>query len=216
MYVSPWKRRILVNSFQHRLLVGNMLYLASVVLAFGVVLFGPVVALLMDDSVALARREIAARQLIVMQERVWFAIPVLIALCILHAAVVSHRIAGPLHRFKQIFADLAKGDLTMKVNLRKHDYLRQEAEIMAGMVDDLRERVESIQQGYRQASATLPHLMEAVGRGAHEDAAVLAGKLGTQMDALGEQARHFRVSPSADAETPDAQIEPSRETISTP
>ena len=27
MYVKPWKRRILVNRFQYRLLVGNFLYL---------------------------------------------------------------------------------------------------------------------------------------------------------------------------------------------
>lgn len=211
MRVSPWKRRILVNGFQYRLLAGNFLYLVSVVLAFVVVLFAPVVAVLADGSVSLAQREVAAQQLLVMHERVWFAIPVLIALCILHAAVVSHRIAGPLHRFKQILADLSQGDLSMDVNVRKHDYLRNEAEAMAGMVESLGGRVQSIREGYEQTRATLPALMDAVGQRSNQDAAVLAGKLGTQLDALGEQIRQFRISDQDDADGPVTVLEPSHE-----
>ena len=211
MFVSPWKRRILVNRFQYRLIFGNFLYLAAVVLAFVVVLFAPVVATLSDGSATLIQREAAAHQLLVIHERVWFAIPVLIALCILHSALVSHRIAGPLHRFKQIFAKLAKGDLSMPINVRRHDYLRDEAEIMAEMVREMGDRVRAIQHDHQAASMTLPQLMEAVGRGSNEDAAVLAGKLGTQMDALGRQIRQFRIPSDGGAPTLDPQPEPSRE-----
>jgi methyl-accepting chemotaxis protein len=193
MWVSPWKRRVIVNRFQYRLLAGSFLYLASIVLVFFVVLFAPVVAILADGSVPQAQREIAAHQFLVLHERVWFALPALVALCIFHSVVVSHRIAGPLHRFKQVFARLADGDLSVHVAIRRNDYLRQEAEIMAEMVRSLRVRVRAIQDGHRQASMTLPQLMDALGRGASEDSAVLAGKLGTQLDALGEQVRQFSV-----------------------
>jgi methyl-accepting chemotaxis protein len=213
MFVSFWKRRILVNDFQYRLLAGNFLYLASVVIAFVVVLFAPVVAILADDSVTLAQREVAAHQLLVMHERVWFAIPVLIALCVLHAALVSHRIAGPLYRFKQIFSDLANGDLSVKVNIRRHDYLGPEAEVMADMVSSLRERAEAIRDAYEHAGATVPQLMDAVGRGANQDTAVLAGKLATQMDVLGQQVRQFRTPGARGATAPEARSEPSREGI---
>ena len=211
MFVSPLKRRILVNGFQYRLLIGNFLYLTSVVLAFVVVLFAPVMIMLADESLPPAQREVAAHQMLVMHERVWFALPVLIALCILHAAVVSNRIAGPLHRFKTIFSKLADGDLSLDVNVRRHDYLRQEAEVMAEMVRSMSDRVRAIQHGYRQASQTLPHLMEAVGRGADGEAQVLAGKLGTQMDVLGQCVRQFRVPDGTDAAPSDALPEPSRE-----
>lgn len=197
MFVNPLKRRILISGFQYRLIAGNFLYLLSVVLAFFVVLVGPVVAVLADESVTIGQREIAAHQLLVLHERVWFAVPVLGALCIFHSALVSHRIAGPLHRFKQIFAALANGDLSMKIGVRRHDYLRKEAEMMAEMVRCLGNRVEMIREGYRRAGATLPELMDAVGREANEDAAVLAGRLGTQMDALGEQIQQFRMPGTA-------------------
>lgn len=215
MYVSPWKRRILVIPVQYRLLTGNLLYLATVVFAFGVVLLGPIAPLLLGDAAGLPRTEVTASELLVMQERVWFAIPVLMALCILHAAVVSNRVAGPLYRFRQVFGDLANGDLTLKINLRRHDYLRPEAELMAEMVDSLRERMEAIRHGYQQASATLPLLMGAVGRGANEEAAVVAGELGTQMDALGEQIRWFRIARSTEADLADQSIEPWREKVPT-
>ena len=48
MPVSVWNRRILVHEFQYRLIAGNFLYLFSVVLAFLIVLFGPVAAVLSD------------------------------------------------------------------------------------------------------------------------------------------------------------------------
>jgi len=193
MFVSPWKRRILVNRFQYRLIAGNFLYLISVVIAFFVVLFGPLVAVLADASTTTSQREVASYQMLILEERVWFVVPVLIALCIFHSALVSHRIAGPLVRFKRIFADLAQGDLSMDVRVRQHDYLQEEAELMAEMVNRLGSRIQSIHDDYRQASLTLPRLMEAMGSGATEHAAVLAGKLGTQMDILGRQIGEFRM-----------------------
>jgi methyl-accepting chemotaxis protein len=213
MFVSFWNRRIIVNTFQYRLLAGNLLYLSSVVLVFFIVLFAPVVAILADGSVPPAQREVAAHQFLVLHERVWFALPALITLCIFHSIVVSHRIAGPLHRFKQILSRLAGGDLSMNVTVRQHDYLRQEAEVMAETVSRLNERVRAIREGHRQASATLPLLMHAVGRGENEDSAVLAGKLGTQLDALGQQIRQFCVTGDAHAVAADARREPSPEKV---
>jgi len=208
MFVNPWKRRIIVNGFQYRLIAGNFLYLFSVVFAFFVVLFGPVVAVLADESVTIGQREVAAHQLLALHERVWFAIPVLVALCVFHSALVSHRIAGPLVRFKQVFARLADGDLSVDVCVRRHDYLREEADTMAEMVRGLGQRVESIQNDYRRVGATLPRLMDAVGRGAGEDAAVLAGRLGTELDALGEGIRRFRIPGDAVAAETESRQTP--------
>ena len=47
--------------------------------------------------------------------------------------------------------------------------------------------------------------MEAVGRGAVEDAAVLAGKLGTQMDLLGQQIGEFRMPGDAEQSVVEPQ-----------
>ena len=44
--------------------------------------------------------------------------------------LLSHRIAGPLHRFEKSLKDMGSGDLTFRVNLRKTDQL---AELKKGL-----------------------------------------------------------------------------------
>lgn len=197
MLARPRSRRMLAGNFQYRLLLGNFLYLASVVLLFFIVLVGPVVRVLADATVTLGERESAAQQLLALHERVWFALPVMIALCILHSALLTNRVAGPLHRFKRVLADLANGERIGRATLRRHDYLREEAEVLTELMRGVNERAEAIEERYRQASATLPSLVQAIGRNATEETAVLAGKLGTQMDALGREIRRFTAPPDA-------------------
>jgi methyl-accepting chemotaxis protein len=182
------------------------------VIAFIVVLFGPVAKDLADTSVSVAQREIAAHQMLALHDRIWFAIPVLIALCLAHSILVSHRIAGPLVRFKQVFGSVANGDLSTAVTIRRHDYLHDEALGMRAMLSNLEERVCSIKEGYRRASGTLPGLMDAVARGAQDEVAVLAGKLGTEMDALGETISALRVRDDGTPEDPPERV-PEREPV---
>jgi hypothetical protein len=189
-----WKRQIIVSRFQYRLMAGTFLYLVSIVLVFFLVVFGPVVATLGRGSIT--EQAVAADQLLALFERVWYIIPLLVALCLFHSVLVSHRVAGPLVRFKRLFSDVARGDLSMNIRVRRHDYLCDEAESMGEMVRAMRERVQAIQEAHRRASATLPQLMAAVGQTGGADAAVLAGRLGTEMDVLGAQLREFRM-PSA-------------------
>ena len=197
MFVSTWNKRILVRGFQYRLIAGNLLYLLAVVLTFLVVLFAPVVTVLTDHSAPIGQREAAAFQLLALHERIWFAIPVLFALCLFHSALVSHRIAGPLVRFKQICADMARGDLSINFRVRNDDYLHQEAETVTEMARSLGKRIQAVQDGYREMSATLPQMLQAIGRTGDEETAVLAGKLGTQLDALGLQLRQFHLPEQA-------------------
>jgi len=199
-------KRMIVSRMQYRLLLGNLLYLFSVVVLFFAALVAPVIMDLFDDSLSAAARDQAARQLLVLHERVWFAVPIIVALCIFHSIIVSHRIAGPLYRFKRIFADMGNGDLTMHVRVRRSDYLSHEADVMTDTIRSLADRISAIGHSYEQASESLPELMEIVGERGDKDAAVLAGKLGTHMDRLGERIRHFQV-PVVDDPARDATIQ---------
>jgi hypothetical protein len=173
------------RGFQYRLLIGNFLYIATVVLVFVFVLFAPVMSVLADESAPPGQRDLAAHQMLVLHERVWYALPVLIALCIVHAVFVSHRVARSLQREAR----------------RADDVIRR-----------LRGLVGTVEQAYREASRTLPALMDSLGREGDGEAAVLAGKLGTQMDALGRGIRRLdgrdgdRTTPA-----PTASPEPSLE-----
>jgi len=193
-------KRMIVSRMQYRLLAGNLLYLFSVVVLFFAALVAPVIMDLFDEGLSVAERDQAARQLLVLHERVWFAVPIIVALCVFHSILVSHRIAGPLFRFKRIFTDLGKGDLTMHVRVRKSDYLRAEADILTDMITSMADKMTSIHQSYEEASESLPELMKIIGERGDKDTAVLIGKLGTQMDSLGQRIRQFQVPTVDDPE----------------
>lgn len=191
MFVSPLKRRVIVDNFQYRLLAGNLLYLLSLVLVFFVALFGPVMIALTDNALSFSQKNDAARQLLVLHERVWFALPILIALCIVHSVLVSRRIAGPLHRFKLVMASLADGDLSPDVTVRKNDYLAEEAALMASVVHNTRSRLQAIDTEYARASATIPLLTETLSGSSSPETKELISRLSAHLDQMGSQLAEF-------------------------
>ena len=69
--------------------------------------------------------------------------------------LLTHRVAGPLYRFRRVFADVGRGVLTMRVTLRHGDYLTAEAADLDRMVSALRERVAAAKTALTQAHDAL-------------------------------------------------------------
>ena len=57
---------------------------------------------------------------------------------------VSHKIAGPLFRFKQVVKELASGNFTNQVRLRKGDQLQDFADEFNEMLAAVRERIRTV------------------------------------------------------------------------
>jgi methyl-accepting chemotaxis protein len=108
---------------------------------FATVTFGPLVIDLLDSTTPPSERAAVAEQFLALHERVWPSLLVVLLLFGFHSLLVSHRFAGPLLRFRRTFEAVAAGDLTPRVQLRRHDYLKPEAEVLDRMVSDLRQRV---------------------------------------------------------------------------
>jgi methyl-accepting chemotaxis protein len=54
--------------------------------------------------------------------------------------VFSHRIAGPLPKIYRVLANIGEGNFDIKLTLRKHDELRELADVINEMAKKLRER----------------------------------------------------------------------------
>jgi methyl-accepting chemotaxis protein len=65
---------------------------------------------------------------------------------------VSHRIAGPLYRFEKELSEIAHGDLTKVVQLRKRDEVTEMAENLNRMTSSLRARLLEIRGLLDEAS----------------------------------------------------------------
>jgi methyl-accepting chemotaxis protein len=101
----------------------------------------------------------------------------------------SHRIGGPLYRFKANLETVAKGDLMLVTRLRDGDELQALTEAMNGMTQSLGGLVRAVRDGEGQVADALARLRAAAGGGA--DAAW--AEVGTAQERLRAALRAFRI-----------------------
>ena len=100
-------------------------------------------------------QNIAARNFLVIAKKI---VPALIAVFILFAIyqlIITHRICGPLVNFTNTFSRIAEGNLSQKVHIRKHDYLKEECEHINQMIDGLARIIERVTDDHKNLKAHL-------------------------------------------------------------
>ena len=161
----PFRRRrtrILISTLQYRLLLVNLAYFGVIVLALvGLLLLPPLLRLRTAPLDASAENLAAANEFLVLHARLWPALLIVLALLALHSVIVSHRIAGPLYRFRRVFEAVAAGDLSVRARLRKHDYLMPEADALNEMLEALAARVAGLEEEARAVREALADLERA-------------------------------------------------------
>ncbi|MEQ1909518.1 MAG: prepilin-type N-terminal cleavage/methylation domain-containing protein [Vicinamibacterales bacterium] len=134
------RRRLIVEGFHARFVITQLLWLAVALVLLLVALFMPSAMALLNtpattDAVQLADRFLFLHSLI------W---PLIIGFFLLSGVIIvltTHRVAGPLYRFRRVFDDVRRGELTVRVTTRSGDYLTQEAADLEAMISALRERI---------------------------------------------------------------------------
>lgn len=136
-----YRRRILVvGSLQLRLLAITISHFVVFAALVSVALFAPLVMQL-ESTTQSAQQTRAAVDFLYLHTHFW---PALIVVCIFlgfHSLLVSHRIAGPLFNFRRVLKTVGEGDLTVRVTIRRHDYLREEADSINAMIAGLASRM---------------------------------------------------------------------------
>lgn len=139
------RRRYLVHSFQYHLLVAVLIYFLAALTGVIAVVFGPLVLDFSGGSTYTIDKYEAAGVFLRLHQQFWPVVLLLIVLIVLHSILVSHRIGGPLYRFRSVFRAIGRGDLSMSVRLRRNDYAKVEAEELDRMISSLRNRVQRAQ-----------------------------------------------------------------------
>jgi methyl-accepting chemotaxis protein len=194
MAKRPYKRRhILIDRFQYQLLLINLLYFFAILLIFSAALFLPLIIQLESKTLSFSEQEAVATQFLSLHARVWPALLIAFLLFAIHSIFVSHRIAGPLMRFRNTFKAIAAGDLSGRVTLRKHDYLGNEADHLNEMIVGLRTKITGIGTQHREVRAVLSDLKGGIENGSAEDINQTIAALGVQMQKLRECIDQFRM-----------------------
>lgn len=75
---------------------------------------------------------------------------------------LSHRIAGPLYRFEKSMEEITRGNLSLRIRLRKNDEGQEVAGLMNTMLDTLTERLREIGRHADAARGEMAALSESV------------------------------------------------------
>ena len=147
-YVVDW-------SLQGTLILHGLVYGSLVMLAVSLGIFSP---LLWDlGAVELnGSYEEKAIVLLYLHERFWLLAAICLAIVVLGAIRFSHRVAGPMVRFKRNLRLLADGKFPPPLRTRRSDFLKQEVSCLNKAVAGVDERVVAI----RRAQAGLRRVIE--------------------------------------------------------
>jgi methyl-accepting chemotaxis protein len=155
------RRRLFVHPVQYRLLAANIVYGLALILVIGIPLFAPLVQELQSPDLSLPEKGRVAEQFLTLHQRLWPWLFPAFALIAFHSVFFVHRIGGPLYRFTRLFQALAQGDDRARALLRRHDYLKPEADAFNAMLDRMSERTLRLQTQTRDAREAFESLARA-------------------------------------------------------
>ena len=200
-----FRRHFLWDTVQPRFLGLSLLYVVAVIAAVSGALFLPLMLQLDHLPLSSVEAQRVADQFELLHSRFWPAVAVVSVLLIVHGVFFTHRIAGPLYRFRSIFHSVANGDLTVRTSIRKSDYLHVEAQCLGEMVSALREKIGRIEAHHADMTPQLERLKAAAARGAMREVEQEADRLRATVEQLAQDMEPFQTKTYA-AETKPAPL----------
>ena len=147
MSLKKRRKYFIEKKFQTKYLLLTILLLVTYTFVFLIILFAPYILTLYFDN-PLVEKADASRTLLILHRNIWPAIGIVIILFAILSIFVTHKIAGPLYRLKNILSLITQGNLDVKVKLRKGDDLKDLAEHVNMLVDELRSVVTALKVDY--------------------------------------------------------------------
>ena len=187
-----FRRHFLWDTVQPRFLGLSLLYVVVVIAAVSGALFLPLMLQLDHLPLSSVEAQRVADQFELLHSRFWPAVAVVSVLLIVHGVFFTHRIAGPLYRFRSIFQSVANGDLTVRTSIRKSDYLHVEAQCLGEMVSALREKIGRIEAHHADMTPQLERLKAAAARGAMREVEQEADRLRATVEQLAQDMEPFQ------------------------
>ena len=158
------RRRYIVDKrLQFRLLVYNGFYFLVITAAIWAGLFLPLALDLSNPNLSIAEQGEVAGKILYLHSRLGPILLIVFVILGIHSVLVSHRIAGPLYRFKATFNQVAQGDLSKVVSIRKGDLLVNEQTKIEEMIGTLSSRLKNIKKEQAAMEQALQSLLKSQG-----------------------------------------------------
>jgi len=136
------RRNFLINrKLQLWLLLTSLGYILLLLLVVSAVLFAPLVIQINRSDTISAETSEAARRFLYLHDAYWLPVVLCLLTISLHSIYSSHKIAGPVYRFRRVCEAMSGGTIPGPVRLRRNDQLQAEAGVVNAMLDTWRRQV---------------------------------------------------------------------------
>ena len=155
------KKYFIDKQFQTKYIILSIVMLLIYTLLFVAILIAPY-ALQLSSNTPSAEQTEAARTLLTLHGSIWPALGIVILVMSSLSIFITHKVAGPVYRFKKVLAEISGGNLDISVKLRDKDDLKDLAEEFNLVIDDLRGFVKVQQEEYAIISSCMSDIEEKI------------------------------------------------------
>ena len=180
--VRKLRNYLIAKDIQFRIVIINFFYLCVILLVLVLTVLSPYYYDIFKDN-ELWVQYLSAKTFVVLLDRLVIALPLIFVISFIHFIVLTHRFCGPVINIKNTIQEVARGNFTRRVFLRKNDFLKEEAATLNHMMDQLSGYFEDLQG---DNTALLAMLEEQRNTGEH------GGAESTLLNAVKANAVHTR------------------------
>ncbi|MFQ5596840.1 MAG: hypothetical protein ACE5GK_02200 [Nitrospiria bacterium] len=119
-----------------------------------VLIFAPLAYRIYSENITPELQQ-AADAFLALHEHFWPAIFILLSVIGLHSIRISHRMAGPVYRFKETFKEMQRGDLSTHITLRSGDFF-------VDLMEEFNKTTISLREGFKGLKEQDEHLQSAL------------------------------------------------------
>ena len=148
------KNYLIANKIHFKMMLANLILMLLVVAVFiGAVLYPFYREIFRIDDIY--AQHYSAKFFVVLLDRISFALIAVLLIGLLYQMIINHKFCGPWVNFLNTFKKISQGDLTRKIFLRRHDFLKNEAAQVNAMIDFLSDHIMTIKKDHDLLIATL-------------------------------------------------------------
>jgi methyl-accepting chemotaxis protein len=186
-----WRNYLIRYDVQLYIPIYNLVFLCFVI---GAVVATTLVPLYngFQYSDNLSGQHFSAKFFIDISERLAVSFVVIIVAAFIYNVLVTHRIFGPLVNFNKTFQKITQGNLDCKIYLRRHDYLKSEADQVNEMIDTLSFHFNDLKQYNHLLQKKIEQLMNTNPNLAPSNRSV--SEIKRLVEACGETLNHFNTT----------------------
>lgn len=140
------KSYLTVNKNQFKLTLANLAFIVLIFIVIILTVLSPFYYEIYKGN-DLYIHNYSAKIFLTLLERLSFALITILLLAILYQilqVVFTHKFYGPMMNFSKTFDRISQGDLTRKIFIRRHDFLKKEARQINEMMDALSNHITTI------------------------------------------------------------------------